>query len=117
MNPLFTDTVVIVRPATTTDRYGNTVLDWDAATRTSVPGVSVQPDTQAEADDGTRDTTQSTWWLRTPIDAGDLDIAPTDRVEHAGLTLEVDGDPRRYPGLLAEGVSCVHVHLRQVVDR
>lgn len=117
VSALFTDTIVIVRAGTTTDRYRNTVRDWDAATRASVTGVSVQPTTETETADGSRDTTATTWILRTPIDSGDLDLHPLDRVEYSGLVLEVDGDVKRYPGLLAPGVSCVQATLRAVVDQ
>lgn len=117
VSALFTDTVVIVRPATATDRYGNTVADPDSTdTRTTLEGVSVQPDRQVETDDGTRISTDTRWVLRNPIDAGDLDITATDQIEYAGMTLDVDGDILRFPGLLEQGVSCVQVWLRRRVD-
>lgn len=115
---LFGDTIVIIRPAAGESPYGGARPDWANATETTVTGVSVQPDTQAEADDGTRQTTTSTWILRTPIGGGDLDLRPTDRVRHGGRVLEVDGDIARWPHPFQPGqVSKVEARLRKAVDR
>lgn len=116
VDALFTDTVVRLRPGSTTDRYNNAIEDWDAASSLVISGVSVQPATQVETADGTRDTVNTSWVLRNPIDAGDLDITTTDRITYAGMTLEVDGEVLRWPGLLEPGVSCVQVQLRRRVD-
>lgn len=115
MSLLFTDTIVIVRAATMTDRYGDDVPDWDNATRTTVSGVSVQPLRSDEVSDGVRDSTNTTWTGRTPMDGGDLDILPADRVEYASRTLQVLGEPRRWPSLLTDTVSKVEWTMREVV--
>lgn len=118
MVTLFTDTIVIVRAPATTGRYGDAVPDWANATRTTVEDVSVQPGpalADAETVDGTRDSTTTRWLGFTPIGSGDLDLLATDRVEYAGLTLEVDGKPRRWPDPINGGVSKVEWTMREVV--
>lgn len=113
---LFTDSIVIVRAGSTTGRYGDTVPDWSTATRTTIDGVNVQPTSQnAETTDGTRDSTTTTWVGFTAMDSGDLDITATDRIEYAGLTLEVYGTPRRWPNPLTGGVSKVEWTMREVL--
>ena len=115
---LFGDTIVIVRPGAGESPYGGARADWATATETTVTGVSVQPDTQTESDDGTRQTTTSTWILRTPMGGGDLDLRPTDRVRHAGQVLEVDGDIARWPDPSQPGqVSKVEARLRKAADQ
>ncbi|MEW2034901.1 hypothetical protein AB0901_30920 [Streptomyces roseifaciens] len=92
----YTQTVVIVRASFVVDRYGNETSDrdWSRATRTTVRRVSVQPDQSAEAE-GDRPTV--TTGLRLSTRRGvDIDLAPGDRVEHAGRVLETDGDVARW---------------------
>lgn len=113
---LFTDTIVIVRAGTDAGRYGDSRPDWTTATRTTVDGVSVQPTAgNTETADGTRDSTTTTWVGFTAMDSGDLDITATDRVEYAGLTLEVYGVPRRWPNPFTGGVSKVEWSMREVL--
>jgi hypothetical protein len=78
--------VTIVTPGTTTNGYGDTVKDWDAATETTAKGWVSQRSASEDLDH--RNAEVSTWVLFV-----DPDVAVTadDRVEWEGLTFEVDG--------------------------
>ena len=93
---IFGDTVTIVRPVVTQDRYGSDVLDYDAGKRTTVTGVCVQPRSSAEATGDARDMVTTGWRIYTPAGM-DLDVEPTDRIEWAGRTCEVVGEIARWP--------------------
>lgn len=90
LDSLLVHTVTVVRAATTVDRYGNTVKDWDAATRRTLRGRMVQL-AQAENRDG-REAEIGTWRVFLPADDP---INGRDRVQWDGLTFEVDGPPNR----------------------
>ncbi|WP_369376114.1 hypothetical protein [Streptomyces sp. cg36] len=96
MTLLYTQAVVVVRAPYVVDRYGNTtsVRDWSSATRTTVRGVSVQPDTSSEAT-GDRPVIVTGWRLITRRGV-DVDLGPGDRVVALGRLLDVDGEPGRY---------------------
>jgi len=115
MTLLHTQTVVVVRAAVVTDRYGNQTRDWANASRTTVTGVNVQPaaapahSTERIED---RQTTSTEWRLYT--DRGvDLDLRETDRVEFDGMTLEVDGKVGRWPAPYG-GVHHVEAQLVEI---
>lgn len=80
--------VVIVNPRLGTDRYGNEVKDWFAATRTPSQAWVAQR-TASEIRDG-REALVSSWTIMLPADT---DISGLSRVEWAGRTFEVDGEP------------------------
>ena len=81
--------VMLVRPATATDRYGNTTLDYgDAAARTPIRAWTEQAGATEPLSDG-RDPAVTAWLLIT----NHLGIAARDRIEHDGHLLEVDGVP------------------------
>ena len=105
------DGVVIVRAATTTDRYGNTVSDWEDTTRTTVDGWVAQTGTDEGV--GDRQHVTSTWAVFLP--AG-TDLEPGDRVEWQGDTFEVHGRPNRArrAGRTRGGVHHVEAELRTV---
>lgn len=96
MSLLQADTVVIVRAPYIVDRYGNpsTKRDWSSATRTTVAGVSVQPDGSTETV-GSRSSVVTGWRLITKK-GRDFPALPGDRIEYDGMTLEVDGEIGRY---------------------
>lgn len=55
---LYQQSVVIVRPASGSDRYGNEQEDWgEAATRTLVEQVNVQPSGGSQEDTDDRQVT------------------------------------------------------------
>lgn len=94
---LMQDTVVVLRAAVSTDRYGNTVAG--AVTETTITGCAVVPPGARLSTTGGseiiygRDTVESRMVLMAPLDA---DVRATDRVRHDGLVYEVDGQPERF---------------------
>lgn len=93
---MFGDTIVIVRPLVTRDRYGSDVLDYQHGTRTTAAEVAVQPRSSTENTTDSRDMVTTGWRIYSRAGV-DLDIEPTDRVEWAGRTLEVVGEVARWP--------------------
>jgi hypothetical protein len=91
---LLPHTVTIVRPATTTDIYGNTTYDYGAgATRTSM-AAWMQQNSRTEPLSNGRDPLVQDWLMIT----NEADVQGYDRIEwtdQAGnnLTFEVDGPP------------------------
>lgn len=93
----FRHTITVVRAARTTDRYGNPVLDWDAATRHDVRRCRVQPVQGSRvnmAETIPRDGVETR--RRVFIPAG-ADIDHLDRIEYLGLTYQIDGDVDAWP--------------------
>ena len=111
MSFLAADTVTVVRAPLSTNRYGSEIRDWTAATRNDVTGVSVQPAAASE-DVRDRELRIRTFTLFTSR-GKDIDLAATDRVEWAGLTLQVEGDVNRWP-MPGGGVHHVEARLQQV---
>lgn len=105
------ETVTIVRPAETTDAYGNPAADWDDPTETAVDGVAVAPRVDTEDRSAGRQGVIVGLTLYLPAGAA---IAATDRVVVRGDTYEVDGEPGdwRSPYSTAKGVE---VAVRRVV--
>lgn len=93
---IFSATITRVRAGTKTDRAGDTMPDWEASTRLDYHGVSMQPRIEQETVQTDRDLSVSSWWLSSQIHQ-DIDLLATDRVEFAGMTLEVVGDVGRWP--------------------
>lgn len=117
MSVLFNDTIVIRRASWSVDAFGNDVPDWTTAAAVTVDGVAVQPGrASTESSDGTTDQTVTWFSLFTEIGSGDLDLLSTDRVEYAGLTLEVYGDVARWPDPFTGAVSKVEATLRLVQE-
>ena len=100
--------VTIVRPATSTDAYGNTTRDYGAgATRTTVAGW-MQQDQRTEPHEDGRDSLEQRWLLITDHE----DIQGYDRVEWDGPTMEVDGPPE--PAYTPAGYHHTEATLRVV---
>lgn len=98
MSRHYAHTITRVRAPVAPDRYGNQRPDWTAAQRLTVPGVNVQPGgspPQSEEYTADRQTTVTGWRLYTRPGM-DLDLVETDRIEYAGLVLEVDGKVGRW---------------------
>lgn len=92
---LLPHTIEVITPATATDDYGNTVLDYgDDAARREVKAyvrpatTSVRPAGDEYVDIG-RDVVEIAWQVHT----NDLVISALDRVVYDGVTYEVDGKP------------------------
>ncbi|MFK8844680.1 hypothetical protein [Streptomyces sp. Ac-502] len=109
---LFTQSVVIVRPAADTDEYGNHKPDWADAARTTVTGVNVQPQGGSSEDTDDRQVTVTGWRLYTPRGM-DLDLRESDRVETGGMTLQVTGKVARWPAP-GGGVHHIEADLKEV---
>lgn len=111
MSILAVDTVTVLRAPLVADRYGSQVRDWTAAARTDVDGVSIQPSGSIE-DVRDRELVTNTYTLFTSR-GQDIDLLATDRVQWNGITLQVDGDPNRWPAP-GGGVHHVEAKLKQV---
>ena len=68
-------TVTRLRAATTTDRYGATVADWDNASELAIDGCRLAPETNPEVNEFGRKGVVIGWSLyrREPADIGPLD--------------------------------------------
>lgn len=108
----FGDTVVILRAPFVVDKYGNTTTqrDWPNATRTTVKGVSVQPDGSAE-ETGDRTSVVTGWRLITNK-GRDFPALPGDRIEFDGMKLAVDGEVGRYR--MGKRIHHVEARLKRV---
>ncbi len=110
---LYLQSIVIVRPGSTEDEYGNAQDDWgDAATRIPVSGVNVQPAGASTEDTDDKQVTVTGWRLYTPRGM-DVDLRETDRVEAWGTTMQVIGKVARWPSP-GGGVHHVEADLREV---
>lgn len=87
-------TVTLVRPARVTDRRGDVVDDWAAATRTALAPAWIQQTSGTEArDERTVNVTRWNLYCR------ERTLAAHDRVEWQGGTYEVDGPPNHVEGM------------------
>lgn len=109
INPLMSDTVTLLRRTDVADRYGNVVPgEW---TPTVVPGCALlPPQVQITATLEAIDNRDQVSTLRILFAPAGTDIRPTDRVQHGGVTYDVDGSPSAFPGSLAH----VEVNLKAV---
>ena len=112
MSVLYEQSGVIVRPAVTTDRYGNAKADWGAAAeRIPIVQISVQPSGGSSEDTDDKQLTVTGWLLMSA--PGTLpDLRETDRVEVDGMTLEVTGKVGRWP--VPAGVRHIEAQLKEV---
>ncbi|MFC5144291.1 hypothetical protein [Streptomyces aureoversilis] len=110
----FDQAIVRVRAGTRVDRSGNTVLDWspDAVDRLQVQEVSIQPTTATETHLPERTAVVTGWHVQSPPGV-DLDIQAGDRIEWAGLLLEVDGEVARWTDPLDGTVHHVELDIRR----
>lgn len=92
--PIGGETITIRRAALVTDGpYGARRRDWGGATTTVVGGCSVQPYGQPAEVTAGREFTSTHLRLFAPYG---IELAAADRVEYAGTTFEVDGEPDRW---------------------
>lgn len=108
LESLMTDLVVIVHPAETVDRRGDSIKDWDNAIRTEVDAWC--PELTADEDNERREAGVTYRLLYLP--AG-TDIERVDRVEFDADTYEVEGIPNHAhrPG---RGVHHIQVRIKGV---
>ncbi|AYD81611.1 head-to-tail connector complex protein [Streptomyces phage Kromp] len=112
MSALYEQAAVVVRPAVTTDRYGNKKYDYGPdATRTPVDQLNIQPSGGSKEDTVDRQVTVTGWLL---ISApGTLpDLRDTDRVEFDGLVCEVTGKVGRWP--VPTAIRHIEAQLKEV---
>lgn len=109
---MYPDIVIVIRPGWTTNRYGDKVADWRRATRSEVAGVSVQPVGAEQRHDETRSPTREQVLLVTRPGV-DVDITPTDRIEHLGLAYEITG-VRAWTNQLTGAASHLEISLQRI---
>ncbi|MGE9696668.1 hypothetical protein ACQKFA_23295 [Streptomyces sp. CH6] len=109
---MFHQSVTRVRAGTKTDRGGNVVKDWTTATREPIGSLSVQPASQAEETDPTR-TAVVTGWRVLSAPGTAPDIRADDRIEHAGMVCEVEGEVAAWPNPLGDGVHHVEFVMKR----
>lgn len=86
---MFTDTITIITPGTRSSRVGDDLPDWDDTTTDEVRGRLVQR-TATESRTAGRDEARDDWSLYLPAD---VTVTRRCRVECAGRTYEVTGEP------------------------
>ncbi|MFF8485161.1 hypothetical protein [Streptomyces antibioticus] len=112
MSVLYVQSAVIVRPGKKPDRYGNEQDDWgEAATRTPVDQLSIQPSGGSREDTSDKQVTV-TGWLLISAPGTMPDLRETDRVEFDGLVCEVTGKVGRWP--VPAGVRHIEAELKEV---
>jgi head-tail adaptor len=103
----FVHPVTLLEPTTTETRYGDTVSDWSAPTRTDEVGWFTQVETEEMAEG--REALTDTYELTLPADSA---INAAMRVEYEGATFEIRGSVRR--AQTPEGSHHVIARLRRV---
>ncbi|MFF3928565.1 hypothetical protein [Streptomyces hirsutus] len=112
MSVLYEQSVVIIRPAVTTDRYGNKKKDYGAAAeRIPVGRVNVQP-AGGSSEDTDGKQLVVTGWLLISAPGTMPDLRDTDRVEFDGQVLEVTGKVGRWP--VPESIRHIEAELTEV---
>ncbi|MFC7906473.1 hypothetical protein [Streptomyces nigra] len=112
MSVLYEQSVVIVRPAVTEDRYGNKKRDYGpAAERIPADQVNVQPSGGSNEDTDGKQLTV-TGWLLISAPGTMPDLRETDRVEMDGMVLEVTGKVGRWP--VPASIRHIEAQLKEV---
>ena len=101
------DTVVRIRPGTTTQR-GSTIFDWNNATEKEITGCSMQPASTSLSEDGRVLGIRDEYSLFAPADA---DIKAGDRIRYGGNVYTIDGEPKKWVG--AVNLSHIQLTLRR----
>lgn len=104
------ETVILHRPSTTTDRYGDqAVTGWVESGW--FDGCAVWPRT---SDELTEQGRQGVIVGLTVVLPDCADVGPHDRCEVGGVMFEVDGEPGRWRSPLTGWAPGVEVRLRRV---
>lgn len=104
---------VRLRATPSTDRYGDTVLDWSNPDRAPIDDVNIQPLSQDEDDRSTRSPVITTWRI-TSRPGVDLDVGADDRIEWDGDTWTVEGEVARWPDPETALLHHVELTIRRV---
>lgn len=106
------ETATIQRPTTTTDRYGNTVVDWSTPTETVVAGCAFAPRTTDEDRGNYRQGVIVGLTMYAPPGTN---VTATDRIRRAdGTVFEVEGQPGEWANPFTGTDFGVQVALRRV---
>lgn len=108
---MFNQTAVRVRAGTKTDRGGNTVPDWANPDRLTVPGLNIQPNSQAEDADEQRSAVVTGYRVQS-AEGTRPDIRASDRIEWRSQLFEVDGEVAEWPDLFTD--SAHHIEFVMV---
>lgn len=103
----FGETVEVLSPTVTTDRYGGDTEDWATPTTVTVEGVGVEPRPSQEDQRDGRNATTSGFTLYMPSTAV---VTAKNRVRVRGDVYAVDGKPAEWrnpftgwePGLVVQ---------------
>jgi hypothetical protein len=87
-------TVTRQRAGETTDRYGNTIYDWDAPDALEITPVTVEPVAGSETFDAAGGKLHTRWSLHADSAA---DIMTGDRISYEGTEFDIDGAVQRFP--------------------
>ncbi len=101
------DTIVRIRPSTTTSR-GSVIPDWSNATKVTISGCSVQPATTSLSQDGRVLGIMDGMTAYVPPSA---DVQAGDRISFNGATYTIDGAPRVWP--TAGNLAHIQLNLRR----
>jgi len=102
------DSIVILRPATTTSR-GSTIYDWTKATTTNVSGCSVQPASTSLSQDGR--VLGITDGMTAYLPPG-TNVQEGDRIIFDGETYTINGAPRAWTSPTGK-VSSIQLNLQR----
>lgn len=103
------ETVSVIRPTESTDRYGNTARTYSTADHT-ITGCAAEPTSTSEVNDGRTSVTDG---INLYMPAGS-DLLPSDRVTLRGATYEVQGEPAVWSNPLTPDVAGIVATLRRV---
>lgn len=87
------ETVQVLSPVTSTDRYNNTVEDWTTPTSVDIEGVGVEPRPSAEDNRDGRNAVVSGFTLYLPAGSA---VTAKNRMRVRGDDYAVDGDPAQW---------------------
>ena len=106
----FGEPVGVIRPTTTTDRYGNAARVYGATATHTVDGCAFDPGGSTEINDG-RNAVTTTPTLYLPVGA---DVEAADKVIVRGTVYEVVGDSAVWVDPFGSSLGGVTVELRKV---
>lgn len=86
----FGESVQVLSPVLTTDRYGDETEDWTTPTEVEVEGVAVEPRPSSEDHRDARNAVTSGFTLYMPATAV---VTPANKVRVRGRVYGVEGEP------------------------
>lgn len=107
---MISEAVTRQRAGTTTDRYGNTVLDWTNPDEDAIDGCAFAPTSTSEDYDQRAAVIQVPMLYAPP----GADINAADRIVFRGTTFEVNGEPATWVDPFSGVEKGIEVPLRVV---